>query len=395
MTMPPPKHEDLMIDVTRRYERLLLFLLYPLLPFLLLRARLGRRDFGDSPRILIVTNLTRIGDIIAATPVFRAIKERYPKSRLEVLVSVKAVGILAANARIDRLIAIEHYKKNFLDLIREIYHSRFDIGISLSGTALSSLLFMFGGISLRLKLCRTPRPFNETLTDWTATKQFWFPHNISVTAFFLSMLNELGVTPPRSLKEVEVTVEGEHKANIFLEKNNLSNQRLIGISVSPSNKVKEWGIERFAKLIELIVTKYPLRFVVIGSPADNYYIENLRKLTDVPFVTATDFSLSELPSLVKRLSFFVSGNTGPMHIADALDIPMVVINGPVDDKELIPEQAPHILVKPRGNISPTIFAFKPAGDPRLSQKALEETSVEDVFVAFEKLWGMAEHLKEH
>ena len=338
-------------------------------------------------RILVIPQLTRIGDLVAATAVFDAIKKTFPDCRLAVLAATQAAGIVRQNPDIDELIIYDSV--NRFSLMKKIRKGKFDVGISLSGTARSSLLMFFGLIPTRIKLARKNRPWAEWLTDWLANIREFYPHSTDLVAFYLKMLRHIGVDKNDGKKKVVIFPEAETKvAEFFRGADFTESDKIIGLSITAGyNKTKEWGIENFALLMEKISTAYQnVKFVVVGAKSDKNKIADLRKLTKIIFAEATDFSLEELPTIIKKCSVFICGNTGPMHIADALEVPLVVINGPVDTKELVPRQSRHILVLPEPPVPPTIFAFKKAGSLELTKKALDNTTVKDVFRAFQKIF---------
>jgi ADP-heptose:LPS heptosyltransferase len=88
---------------------------------------------------------------------------------------------------------------------------------------------------------------------------------------------------------------------------------------------------------------------------------------------------------MKRMSLFISADSGPIHIAHALEIPLIDIIGPVDPDEQAPDNEMSIIIKPPHNIKPTVFALLPQGDPQESRRAIESISVDAVYEAFEIL----------
>jgi len=154
---------------------LLIFLtifLYPLIKiFILLR----KRTLDEKLNIFIIPHLTRVGDLICSTPVFYAIKNIYPNSKISVLVSKKAIGIIKNNPRIDDIIIYEDY--SFLSLMSEIRKRKFNWSFSLSGTSISTLLVLWGLIPNRVKLTRSPKPFTELITDWMCNFRPFYIHH--------------------------------------------------------------------------------------------------------------------------------------------------------------------------------------------------------------------------
>lgn len=355
-----------------------LFIVFSILfaPVLYLLIFFKRRDKN---KILVIPQFKRIGDIVCSTPVFRAIKEKYPNSRITVIVSVMAAGILKNNPRIDEIIIIEDYWHKFPALISKLWEGNFQYGISLSGSALSSTLLFLSLIPNRIKTVRMNRPLMELATDWLNTKRYLFKDGEYLPGHHLKLLHELRIDSPEEIKEVYVTPKTEERVdNFFTEKSFSSTDKLVGISVTAGNKIKEWGDHNFATVGEYLVREKRVKVLFIGAPSDSERIKALIKNTGQPnFYDASKFSIEELPSLMKRLSLYIASDTGPIYIAHALGIPLIDIIGPVHPGEQPPQDAKSIQVRPRG-YEPISFVFKEAKDKALAREIIESIKVEDV-----------------
>jgi|TARA_Y100000310_G_scaffold321577_1_gene379441 ADP-heptose:LPS heptosyltransferase len=359
------------------------FFLYPFLS----KQKL---DFSEK-RILIIPQLTRIGDLICVTPAFREIKRKYPKSFLAVVVSYRTAGIIKNNPYIDEIIILEEdeYRRVFgiLRFFKKIKSQNFDYSINIASSTMGTLISIFGLIPNRVKIIKYDRPFTETLTDWMNTHKTFYKGNERIPNLYLRTLNVFNIQILNKIKkEVFTTFDTENKSIEFFKKNNISEKDfIIGISVSAGNKVKEWEVEKFGKLSKLILNKYNTKIIFIGRDSDKEKISAVNKHIENKGIEVTDFSLEELPSLMKRFNVFIAVDSGTIHIAHALGVPLVDIIGPVDSAEQAPDDDRSIIVRPDENIKPTIFALKPLGNPEQSRKALESISPEQVFKAFNKL----------
>lgn len=372
------------------YTRLLIAIsifAFPLVYALIYLAAKKKANLG-MVKILIIPQLTRIGDIVCSTPVFRAIKTKYPNSHISLLVSSNASAIIKNNHRIDEVIIFEDYEENFFELIKKIRESKFDFGISLSGTALSSLLFFFGLIPNRMKITRNERPLAEIFTDWMCNIKEKYEHLSYLPAFYLNMLRHIGVINDNTQKEVFTSKISEEIIDSFFKKKLIvQTDKLVGVSITAGNKIKEWGDEKFAVLAKTIVDQYSAKIIFIGSERDR---ERINKLINKigggdHYISAAGVSLENLPALMSKLTVFISVDTGPIHIAEALDIPLIDILGPVNDIELTPRGKNVQIVKPAEGISPTVFAFHTPGDEALARKALDSIKIKDVISAFQRI----------
>ena len=357
------------------------FLFSPLIYVLIWRRR--RRQDSDfrNLRILVIPHLTRIGDLACATPVFRAIKEKYPKSFLAVLVAGRLEGLLKQNPRVDELIRYRH--NDLWGTIHGLRKKNFDWSFSLSGSAPSSCIAFLALIPRRAKLMRRPRPLSEIATDCMSNFKLLYRHHTYLPRRYLDLLAGMGIEHPEEVKEVFVSQAGEKKAEEFLRKEGIAPRDfLVGISITAGNKIKEWGDEKFRELAGRIVDNYGAKIVFLASKNDEGRIE---AILFPGALKAVDFSLEELPSLIKRLKLFIAVDTGPIYIAHALKVPLIDIIGPVDPAEQPPQDERSILIKPPPHIRPSSFVFKRAGKPDEHKKALEATSVEDVLSGVDTL----------
>jgi len=373
---------DPTVDRLKFYLLILASLIVSPLFFILIRFK-KRAVSGSGLKILIIPQLTRIGDLVCSTPVFAAIKKTYPQSRLAVLVSSKAAGILKNNPRIDDLLIYENQSLN--RLIKKLRREKFDWSFSLSGTALSSLIAFLGIVPNRVKTVRQNRPASEILTDWLNNFKLLYRHHAYLPEHHLKLLRFIGIDDLKQEKEIFTGEQSEEKARDFFRQNGISeNDFLVGMSVSAGNKAKEWPAENFKKVARHLIEKRGAKIIFIGSAADESRINEVSVgLKEGGFFKSFDSDLANLPSLIKRLKLFISVDTGPVHVAHALKIPLVDIVGPVDPNELVPRGENIIAVK--SGVPPSIFSFKEAGDPRQQRLALDSIKTEQVEEAVESL----------
>ncbi len=353
--------------------------------------RFPRRHPKSSPkRILVIPQLTRVGDIICATPVLRALKEHFPDRCVAVVVGPKAAGILKNNPHIDELVVFEFDEyEHFFGVFRffkRVRALRCDVALNLAGSVFGTLISVFADVPVRIKIVRQPRPPAEFFTDWLNTHRVKYEPGVFLPELYLRTLLPIGIRATEVRKEVFVAPDADEKiARFFASRNIPVNAFLIGMSFFAGNPIKEWPPERFVALAERLMKEYQASVVFIGTPAEKKRLEWLGISLPHGAVDAYDFSLEELPSLMRRFSLFIAADTGPIHIADALGIPLIDIIGPVDPSEQAPRGRQCIVLTPPATIEPSIFAFREAGDPALSRQAAQAITVEEVAEAVARL----------
>ncbi|TSC67971.1 MAG: glycosyl transferase, family 9 [Parcubacteria group bacterium Gr01-1014_72] len=372
------------------YQPVLICAAVFLSPLLFVRAR--RRARGASAtaqlRILITPQLTRIGDLVCSTPVFRALKRAYPGAYLAVLATNKNAAVLQNNPHIDEVILYRRVGGVF-KLPHLLRARRFDWSIDLTGNAFSAAFALLALIPRRVRPTYNGRPLLLRLADCFATDLFHYEHHTFLPKFYLRLLQPLGIHAEDARPEVFVSPAERAAVAAFLGTRGVaSDALLVGMSITAGNKIKEWGDEHFAELAKLILSAHPHTLLLIGGPADASRIDALIALLPESVrgrvVSATGLPLHELPALMERLVLYVGVDTGPIYIAHALRIPLIDIVGPVDASEQPPQDERSVCILPP-DVPPTSFVFKSRGNPALTRKALAATSVSNVFGAVEKL----------
>ena len=354
-----------------------------LYPFFSLYAYTKNRKIKSQKRVLVLPQLSRIGDIVCSTGVFYNIKKKYPDSHISVLVSKKAFGIIKNNKKIDNFIIFEDY--SWFGLIRKINKENFNYSINLTATSINTCLTLWGCISHRIKTVVEEPPITEILTDCMSNHRLLYKNHTYLPIHHIKLLKFLDIDNPEDKKEIWLNESANIKADNFI--NTLpEHTKIIGISITAGNKIKELGDEKFEILIKKILDDKNNIVCCIGSANDSNRIDTLiSKVNDIRFVKATNFNLEELPSLMKRFSLYIAVDTGPIYIAHALGIPLIDIIGPVDPNEQPPKDDKSIQILPRGDIEPSSFVFKRRGSQDEIAMAIKNTDINDIYLAVNKL----------
>ncbi len=299
---------------------------------------------NTNKRILVINN-AKIGDVVCATPVFRAIKEKYPKSYLCVLVTYKTKDILLNNKNIDKIIPYalndDFSFFNFIKLFLLIKKENFDISINMIPGTINLLLPFFCAIPLRITaFVKEYGDFYKFLTFLLTNKKSLFINDTYSIKNNLSLLEFICIYNNNYKKEVCLDEVSNKSVEEFLSLNNVNkNDILVGISLSAGNKIKQWDVVKFFNLIELIIQKYNFKIIIIGSGADKHLFDEIKNYAvdfNNSIIYCDKLSLRELPSLMNYLSYFISVDTGPVYIANALNVPVLDIVGPCSINDQVP-----------------------------------------------------------
>jgi ADP-heptose:LPS heptosyltransferase len=333
----------------------------------------------------------KMGDMICVTPIFRALKKNLPNAKVIVLGSKINRELVQGNSDVDEYVVFERDPKYLVNTFKEL---NLDVALLTTQDPLALSTSFIAGVPLIV----TPQVVNtkaETETfaykilsklasNVTYVAEQYFPRE------FLKVLEPIGIITDDTKKHLAYNSSAKEKVMKFFEENNIKigHDFVIGVSPSAGNKVKSWFPDRYAKLIQYLIEKYEAKIIIVGAPPDKAIIEEMNKnLPESPNIidTSSMFTIEELKALVANLNLFISGDTGPIHIADAFDIPTVNILGPVGEDEMPPRGEFHRNVIPPRKRAELFIMTVRSFDPIEAKRQLEVTTVEMVKEVVDKL----------
>jgi len=338
----------------------------------------------DVKRVLVLLN-AKMGDMVVITPIFHAIKNKYPQTKVIVMGISMNKAVLAGSPDVDEYVIykreIKYLKDTFLNL-------KVDAALLVAPDGLSLATLYLANVPLIV----APKILGTIAETATLTYRLILRlvRTVSYTmmttyapAEYLKILEPLGIKTDDTKKYLAFNEAAKIKIKNFFTENNISlgTDFIIGIAPSAGNKVKKWRPERYAFLIKYLREKYNAKIIIVGGTPDKEIVcemfEYVSRTSDIIDTTSL-FSVEELKALIAYLNLFISGDTGPIHIADAFDVPTVNILGPVGEFEMPPRGKYHRNVIPPRK-KPVLFVMSiRTFDPIEAQKQIDDTTVEMV-----------------
>ena len=356
--------------------------------YFLVRGKADKK-IGPPQKILII-QLAKLGDMGSTTPMFRAVKEKYPKAELYVSGDKVNQELLSDNRDVDHYII---WSKK----IEERFDAAFLTGpgpealakLYLSGIPLIVAPTMVGGFTpLAAKSYRL-------LTKLVETR----PHYLGRYAprEYLRLLEPIGIFTDDTKKHLAFSKKAEEKILNFFQQSNIQPARpaggpptslMVGIFPSTGHKIKLWGRDKFAKVADWLSLKHGAKIVLFGSASDQREAEEF--LTFVGrgtriINTCGAFNVDELKAAISKMSLFVSADSGPIYIAEAFDVPTVDILGPMSETDQAPVGKRHkVVFAPRRKPELGVFNTR-VYDEAEALRQSEDVTVEMVIQAAEEL----------
>lgn len=329
-------------------------------PLLWLQAALRRSPVNN--RILVIQT-AKIGDFVATTPVFRALRSRLPEAEIVALLHPVNVPLAKGLDSIDRIIALPRQgfkgwagKRWLLDQLAEGYD-----GVLILSPNLTNLLVPFwAGVPKRVSVLADRQQGSSRLA-WPFLTH-GEPHRrgqlFRETA--LRAIAGLGIKVDAVLLALPNEVRGAESGQARL--NALSPiwpRPLVGFGLGAGNRMKALDAAQVAALAEQIVSRTAATLVLIGTDADRAAAEIL--LAQLPAGRVVDttgqWALDELPVLLGALDCFVGVDSGATYMADALGVPVVDFMGPADAEDQRPIGRLAVVIRSAEPCAPCSHAF--------------------------------------
>lgn len=279
-------------------------------------------------RILVVRT-DRIGDVLLSTPVIKALRDKFPRAHIAVMVGPYAREIVEGNPYLNEVIVYDKDARQkgwwaSLRFARALKAKKFDLALVLHPTNRAHLLAFFAGIPKRVGY---DRKLGFLLTDRLEhTKQRGEKHELE---YNLDLVRYLGIEPQDAATFMPVTPEAEKWAESFLRQEGVADaDGLAALHPGASCISKLWPVERFAEVADRLVDKYGFKILLVAGPKDAALAAKVAEgMRHRPVNLAGKTSLSRLAGIFKRCRVLISNDSGPVHLAAAVGIPVISIFG--------------------------------------------------------------------
>jgi ADP-heptose:LPS heptosyltransferase len=345
-----------------------------------------------APREVLVLRLDRIGDLVMSLPALQELRAGLPQARIRLVVGRWSAEI-ARSAPVDEVLiwnapwvgrADEGAEPatSLLSKAAALRKDALDIAIDLQGDVRASLLLSWSGARRRVGYANTGGRY--LLTDVVPLDESvsWVEQNRRAVALALGR-------PPGAAPRLELLSEAERAfasrllANLGLE----TRRPLVAIHPSGGRRIKQWPVARWREVAARLQREKGATILITGSAADAGLAQELRgELQPRPIDLTGKLSVRETLALLERLDLFLSPDTGPMHMACAVDTPSVSVFGPSDPARYFSggdgrSGARHVVLRAELWCSPCNLIRKPPAECALAAapECLDLVSADAVF----------------
>jgi heptosyltransferase-2 len=342
-----------------------------------------RVPLGALRRILVI-RLSSMGDILLTTPVLRLLHHHCPEAKLEFLVQAAYQDLLRVHPCIDRLVLLQK-GQTLRQTLHTLRQTRYDLVLDLHRTLRSRLLYH--GLSARHKLAYNKRTLRRALLvhlGWNTLRAM-----TPVPALYAAPLRRLGITAALPTLEMHLAPGSQeamraHLARVFPAGRG---RPLLALAPGARWPTKRWPVERFAAVAQELAGPQQAAVVILGDADDTPLAQDICHRLSVPVLDSTGtLSLMQTAALLQHCRLLLSNDSGLMHLATALKVPVVAMFGPtVQEFGFYPFQA-------QAQVVSTALACRPCSTkgsarcPRGHHHCMQQVTSAQVLPVAQRLW---------
>jgi lipopolysaccharide heptosyltransferase I len=286
-------------------------------------------SFPNPPRRILIIKPSAIGDIVHALPVLNLLRKRWPEAHISWLVSTACQSLLEGHPQIDELIPFERrrFGKGWrkptaaVGLVRfmsDLRSRKFDLVIDLQGLFRSGYIAWRSGAPIRVGPSEARELAWIFYTHHVATG---FPNGHAVDRY-LKIADALGLGREPVEFHFAITDADRAAAAALLP----SEARYAVLLPGANWDTKRWPPRKFAELTGPLKDRLGLQSIVAGSAGDQKLASQIPGAIDLTGKT----NLRQLVALLDKADLVIGNDTGPLHIAAALNRPLVAMFGPTN-----------------------------------------------------------------
>ena len=291
---------------------------------------------------ILVIRYRFIGDTVLTIPFLRNLRRAYPQAQIDMLVGPVSGDVLLDCPYIDNLIYFDTTKKHryentgeqkrtFFSYVKLLRQSRYDKAYVLKRSFSSAALAFLAGIKDRIGFDTEGRGF-------LLTKKILYVKNKHEVECFLDILKADDIPVRDNHLENWISDKSEEKIQEILKNYDLSEKQKVLVHATSGNINKQWPVENFAKIIEFLSNEKNILVFFTGTARDSEIYDRILNLIPLelknkPVNLCGELSIQDSTALINKMDFVVGSDSGTLHIAASLNIPVIGIYGPMNPKK--------------------------------------------------------------
>lgn len=281
------------------------------------------------PERFLIVRTDRVGDVVMITAIPREIKKAFPDAFVATLTQTNTAKILENNPYIDEIITDDLSEETFWKLVKKIKSLKFDYGLLIHPTERAAYQMLWGGVKQRIGVGRI---LYEVLTFMKSVSRNNYTPLRHEADYCMDLARKVGVVTDNYQPEIFVTDSEKAEITNYLSDKGISKETYkIILHTGSKNSAPNWSEDKYFELISKILNKYPdknFALLLTAFEMTQEFKSKVNQINDKRILDVSDY-IDDLRKLIKIISvsdLMLCSSTGPIHLADALNIKCIGIH---------------------------------------------------------------------
>lgn len=289
---------------------------------------------------ILIRSANWVGDAVMSLPAIASVRLTFPQAKISILAKHPVAELFHKNPGVDQVSiyespGIHQGLSGKWRLARQLKKENYELALLLQNAFEAALISFLARIPRRAGYDRDGRGLLLT-HPVPADKKIKKVHQVD---YYLGLVESLGLQRAERIPSLRVAEEWQEEAERMLQSLSLKeSQGLVGISPGATyGSAKEWFPERYGALADRIARNLGSPILIFGSKGDKGVASQVCQNARVPLIDLTGMTtLGQAIALISRCRLFITNDSGLMHVAAALGIPVIAIFGSTDPERTGP-----------------------------------------------------------
>jgi heptosyltransferase-2 len=335
---------------------------------------------------IIIRGTNWIGDAVISIPAMREIGRIFPNARVSLLVKPWVRDVYSDADFVDELIEFEKEDihrgwRGMRKLAHSLRSKNFDLAILFQNAFEAAFLAWLARIPRRLGYARDGRSLFLTHPVKIEPEVL----KVHQAYYYLGILSGAGLIEPRLWEKTDyelnsdigVTKIDRDAAQKMLLSHGVAPDELL-VALNPGatyGSAKRWFADRYASVARYLVERHRARIVILGSKAERSIADEISAQIQASSVNlAGETTLGQLMGILRECSLFITNDSGPMHLAAAMNVPQLAIFGSTSEIATGPLSKNALVIKNPVDCNPCFLRECPVDFECMDSITVEQVS---------------------
>lgn len=295
---------------------------------------------------VVVRGVNWVGDAVMTVPALRELRRVLPHAHITLATRPWAEGLFADADFLDEILLYERAPRSLKAVARQTREWRkrkFDLALLFQNAFEAAVIAAAARVPLRVGYATEGRgallTHPRTIPEWRSNRHevFYYLHLVAELERLLYGSSDIEEHIPQF--SLNVSAERQAKAReLLLSQGVILDRPLVALCPGSTNsRAKRWPADRYADVADRFIREAGVNVLLIGSRDElDVSLEVERRMRQTPFLLTGQTDLAQAVAVLSLADLLITNDTGPAHIAAALDRPTLVIFGPTDPRTTRP-----------------------------------------------------------